>query len=65
MNWIFWIVVGGILLTAVIATASIFISKRRAQLQAARTAELEAPAEGELLDTAAPPQAMVVDAEVI
>lgn len=65
MNWIFWIVVGGILLTAAIATASIFISKRRAQLQAARTAELEAPAEGELLDTAAPPQAMVVDAEVI
>ena len=65
MNWIFWIVVGGILLTAAVATASIFISKRRAQLQAARTAELEAPAEGELLDTAAPPQAMVVDAEVI
>ena len=50
MNWIFWIVVGGILLTAAVATASIFISKRRAELRAARLAEVEAPAQGELLD---------------
>ncbi|MGL5249410.1 MAG: signal recognition particle receptor subunit alpha, partial [Brooklawnia sp.] len=65
MNWIFWIVVGGILLTAAVATASIFISKRRAELRAARLAEVEAPAQGELLDTQAPPEATAVDAEVI
>ena len=65
MDWIGWIVIGGILLAVAVAAISIAVSKRRAVARAARAPEVEAPATGELDETEAPPQVGAVEAEIV
>ncbi len=65
MDWIFWVVIGGILLTAAVAGLSIVVSKRRADLEAARQRELEAAATAEIVDEPAVDVVDAVEAEVV
>ena len=65
MDWIGWIVIGGILLAVAVAAISIAVSKRRAVARAARAPEVEAPATGELVETEAPPEVGAVEAEIV
>ncbi|MGI5952006.1 MAG: signal recognition particle-docking protein FtsY [Brooklawnia sp.] len=69
MNWFFWSIILGILLTAAVAGVSIAIAKRRrdAEIAAAAPAEVEAPAEAEVVEEPPAPvdEGDAVEAEVI
>jgi fused signal recognition particle receptor len=69
VNWFFWSIILGILLTAAVAGVSIAIAKRRrdAEIAAAAPAEVEAPAEAEVVEEPPAPvdEGDAVEAEVI
>ena len=65
MNWIFWTVIGGVLLMTAVAGISIVISRRRAELAASRVREVEAPAPAELVETGPVEQVEAVEAELV